>query len=83
MKPTAQELTDEKIAHDAEQERIRDYLKGQYEKSIKHHIAYAVGEGRLDAERAEEMSFEEMEDYVDWSDFAANSQRDMERERNC
>ena len=58
-KITADELTKDKIRNDIEKE--------QYEEAIKKEISYAVKEGLLDWKTAEEMSIEDMEDWINWS----------------
>lgn len=70
--PTAQELTDEQIRTDIAKELSEEF--------VRRFLRDNVQEGRLDAGEAAQMTFEEMEAYVDWSDFMANSYLDYEQE---
>lgn len=44
----------------------------RHKRGLDEFISYAVKEGALDAEKAEKMSYEDKEDYFDWSDYMAN-----------
>lgn len=78
MKPTAQELTDDKIRHNAEQEKLE-----KERKAIEDEFRMAVNQGCATPEMACDFSLKQKANYLDWSNFTANSQRNTEREHSC
>lgn len=53
-------------------------LTEKQKKEIDREIMYAVNEGCLDADHADDMDYQDKLDYLGWSEYMANNQEEIE-----